>query len=545
MLRSCLIRHIETKCNINFFYFIYIMLRYLSKLVNKPILYTSIRINVLKSRQLVEIINDMINESESYFNVNDPDTITGRDYVLANGGGSSGIWINNYFSNNIIDGAIVSHTNAWDLKLSACKLFFNNTTYSFAAYDSNTSNMTICYNDGTWKYDPRATYSSYSPDWNNYGAGMATLTAGKYCFVDFFVGTTGIVYAVVGQAEYASDVLALAGTLTLPPLTMTKICRQTYAYADSNWVSLAYSMDQSLISLNTSKRVRIGAVSDLYSNTETFKVKGTSLTSFTIEDSITSYPLISMRAVGSQYEIMTLGCYLDNGGGFYRQSDSSGYGMIVSKIAGTYALTFTNSATVGQAVGTSFPVLSSSISSGTVLFYCPPIYATTVGITNRDVYVDDTGLVGYVSSLRNHKIIIPNTSFDWIYDLKGYGYYRKKKVNGVYLDEPDGNTVDYGLIAEETELVNEHICFYDDVNNKIAYDPITNAPIKGQNTPDWKLSGVQYSKLIVPLLVKVQEQKKEIDLLKTSVGNLNLIVANLNNALANLTTAFNNYVNSH
>lgn len=108
----------------------------------------------------------------------------------------------------------------------------------------------------------------------------------------------------------------------------------------------------------------------------------------------------------------------------------------------------------------------------------------TIGGTNKDLYIDSTGLIGVLSSSERFKENIedmPSTS--WLHDLR--------PVTFNYKHDPE--PLQYGLIAEEVALVNETLVTYDD-----------NAQI----------DGVQYSRLIPALLKEVQELKKEIDILK-------------------------------
>jgi hypothetical protein len=140
-------------------------------------------------------------------------------------------------------------------------------------------------------------------------------------------------------------------------------------------------------------------------------------------------------------------------------------------------------------------------SSGTITSTYP--YNTTVGGTNRDVFVDSTGLIGYVSSVRESKTNITLVSdVSWLLQLNPVTFnFRKKDAEGKYTDEPDG-PIKHGLIAEEVEAVNADLCFYDDVE------------VGG------KLRGVNYSHLITPMLKLLQEQQAMIDELKAEVAAL-------------------------
>jgi len=129
------------------------------------------------------------------------------------------------------------------------------------------------------------------------------------------------------------------------------------------------------------------------------------------------------------------------------------------------------------------------------------IYSTTVGATNRDVFVDNTGLLGYVTSTRESKKNIQSLEdVSWLLQLDPVSFNRRKKeiitdagekIGEQYLEEAYQEK-EYGLIADDVEAVNKELCFYDD--NKLA--------------------GVHYQKLITPLLKLVQDLHNEIEVLK-------------------------------
>lgn len=126
------------------------------------------------------------------------------------------------------------------------------------------------------------------------------------------------------------------------------------------------------------------------------------------------------------------------------------------------------------------------------------VYAATVGATNRDVYVDDTGLLGYVSSVRASKTNISELSdTSWVYNLRPVSFnYRKRNADGAYTDEAEA-PLEFGLIAEEVEAVSPELVFYDQT----------------ENGPE--LCGVSYSKLIVPLLAEVKALSARIAALES------------------------------
>jgi len=133
--------------------------------------------------------------------------------------------------------------------------------------------------------------------------------------------------------------------------------------------------------------------------------------------------------------------------------------------------------------------------------YAYSTYETTVGGTNRDLFIDSGGLIGYVSSIRASKTnIAAIDDVSWLRDLTPVSFhYRKRNEDGTYSDEPDG-TLDYGLIAEEVEPVAPELCFYDVVDG----EP--------------QLRGVHYSKLITPMLRYIQQLEARIAALEERVN---------------------------
>jgi Chaperone of endosialidase len=112
------------------------------------------------------------------------------------------------------------------------------------------------------------------------------------------------------------------------------------------------------------------------------------------------------------------------------------------------------------------------------------LYANAISSSPRAVYVDSTGIIGYVSSTKESKTNIePIVDANWVSELKPVSFNRRKKnEDGSYSQEAYADKV-YGLIAEDVETVNKDLCMYD-----------------GE-----KLVGINYDQLVVPLLKKVQE----------------------------------------
>lgn len=138
--------------------------------------------------------------------------------------------------------------------------------------------------------------------------------------------------------------------------------------------------------------------------------------------------------------------------------------------------------------GTNALVLSSS---GQV--QGPGIYTQTIS-GGTTVVMDTTGLLGKASSIRaSKKEIQYNPNVSWINDLMPATFkYRKKTADNKYSDEDDG-VMQYGLIAEDVEKVNPILCHYDTIGGTA------------------QLSGVEYTRLITPLLVAVQDTTKKLN----------------------------------
>ena len=132
--------------------------------------------------------------------------------------------------------------------------------------------------------------------------------------------------------------------------------------------------------------------------------------------------------------------------------------------------------------------------SGNVRF-SSQVYGNTVA-SPRTLYIASDGELGGISSIRASKTNINQLDSKWLMELNPVSFnYRKKDDDGDYTDE-HYDELFYGLIAEETELVNKEICTYN----------------------DGKLVGIEYSKL-VPVLVKaIQEQNQQIQELKQLIN---------------------------
>lgn len=127
---------------------------------------------------------------------------------------------------------------------------------------------------------------------------------------------------------------------------------------------------------------------------------------------------------------------------------------------------------------------------GTGTIYLTPAYTTTVGGTNRDLFIDSSGVIGYVSSALKYKEnVVEYAESEFIYALRPVSFDYKDKLKGI------GKV---GLIADEVELVNPNICSYE-VN---------------QETEEIEVETVNYKELIIPMLKELQKLRAEVDELK-------------------------------
>lgn len=114
----------------------------------------------------------------------------------------------------------------------------------------------------------------------------------------------------------------------------------------------------------------------------------------------------------------------------------------------------------------------------------PSTYSIAVGSTNRDLYVDNAGSIGYVSSKREYKD-----------DIKNMGNFSERiyKLNPVSFTWKKDKTEDWGLIAEDVAKIFPELASYDDKGN-----PET----------------VSYQKLSVLLLNEIQKLNERIEKLE-------------------------------
>ncbi len=117
-------------------------------------------------------------------------------------------------------------------------------------------------------------------------------------------------------------------------------------------------------------------------------------------------------------------------------------------------------------------------------------YSDTVGVTNRDLYVDNAGTIGYVSSSLRYKNNVKNiNNIAWLYQLRPVSF-EYKKYPGAKQE---------GLIAEEVQQVNPAYVSYD-----------------AQGRPET----VSYGNLVTPLIQSAKEQEAAIVDMNEEITNI-------------------------
>ncbi len=135
--------------------------------------------------------------------------------------------------------------------------------------------------------------------------------------------------------------------------------------------------------------------------------------------------------------------------------------------------------------------------NGTINF--SNVYGVTV-TTPRNMFIDSSGNVGGISSVRASKTNInPISDISWLFNLSPMSFnYRKKDEDGSYTDEFDSELM-YGLIAEDVEIVNPHLCAYNDEDGEQV------------------LVGINYDRLAAPLIAAIKELAAKVAKLEAKI----------------------------
>jgi len=122
------------------------------------------------------------------------------------------------------------------------------------------------------------------------------------------------------------------------------------------------------------------------------------------------------------------------------------------------------------------------------------VYGNTATAVARILYIGSDYRIGGLASVRKSKKNIENISnVDWIYNLNPVTFnYRKKDADEKFTEDVYDELV-YGLIAEDTQPIADFLVNYNDKNEMV---------------------GIEYMRLITPMLKAIQDLKQEINYLK-------------------------------
>jgi len=127
-----------------------------------------------------------------------------------------------------------------------------------------------------------------------------------------------------------------------------------------------------------------------------------------------------------------------------------------------------------------------------------PTYGHTVTSNVRNLFIDDAGIIGGISSTKESKMDINRIiSSEWLYKIPIYEYRYRKKENGKYLDIPVTDEVHIGPMAREAYTVNPHTVYKDKEGKPVG---INDRAFTYANT------------------FQIQELKKEIAEMKKKIG---------------------------
>ena len=140
------------------------------------------------------------------------------------------------------------------------------------------------------------------------------------------------------------------------------------------------------------------------------------------------------------------------------------------------------------------------------IFLSSVVYNSTSDGTPRTVYIGASSYLSGISSIRASKNNIENVSnVDWLYQLNPVTFnYRKRDEEGNYTEETYKD-LNYGLIAEDAQPIADFLINYDERNN------------------EKKMIGIEYSRLITPMLKAIQEQQAQIQNLQEQINELKAI----------------------
>jgi hypothetical protein len=210
-----------------------------------------------------------------------------------------------------------------------------------------------------------------------------------------------------------------------------------------------------------------------------------------------------------------------NYGGYFftiPTADAMGLSSVRNPVAGT----FSNTGKAGSAIvlygtsGDGYMTFSTSNANNTAptermritsngnVNLNDTVYNNTAVATTRTLYIGSDYRIGGISSIRESKKNINDiSSVDWIYSLNPVTFnYRKKDEEEKYTEEVYDELV-YGLIAEDTQPIADFLINY-------------NSKEDGSK----EMIGIEYSRLITPMLKAIQELKTQNDALQSRIETL-------------------------
>ena len=124
----------------------------------------------------------------------------------------------------------------------------------------------------------------------------------------------------------------------------------------------------------------------------------------------------------------------------------------------------------------------------------------TIGGTNKDVYIDSTGLIGVLSSSERFKYDITDMQdTSWLYNLRPVNFKYNQDLQAYNDGEIPSISNQYGFIAEEVEPINSDFVSYD---------------------LDGYVDGVLYSRFVPVLVNEIKVLKNYIDSLESRINTL-------------------------
>ncbi len=140
----------------------------------------------------------------------------------------------------------------------------------------------------------------------------------------------------------------------------------------------------------------------------------------------------------------------------------------------------------------------------------PAVYGHDMnGETIRDLQINNSGELGYDSSTIRKKINITDMEdTSWVYDLRPVNYECKQKnERHIYSEEGTGKK-EYGLIAEEVEVLCPEMVFHDVIHEEVKDK---NGEVKERVAVGEQVEGIHRSKLIFPILNELQKLRARVE----------------------------------